>query len=235
VTPGTSSGTATEDETAGPARAPVPIGLAPGVPLEAAGQDAAKYGSTNPVVRRLLDRWMGRLKGVIGPIEGTVLDIGIGEGLCLERVLRPAEGAPPVDPRVVAAIEYRFDKARAATQQLADIRVNVGDAGMLPFPDRVADLVLCIEVLEHLPTVEPAVAELARVTGGRCVVSVPWEPWFRLGNLGRGKNVARLGNDPEHLRMFSPRSLRRTLERSFAEVRVVPVFPWLVAEARSPR
>ena len=80
-------------DTEAPAPAPTPIGLAPGVPLEAAGQDAAKYGSTNPVVRRLLDRWMGRLKGVIGPIEGTVVDIGIGEGLCLERVLRPVDGA----------------------------------------------------------------------------------------------------------------------------------------------
>ena len=119
-------------------------------------------------------------------------------------------------------------------QQLPGVEVNVGDAGMLPFPDRAADLVLCIEVLEHLPTVEPAVAELARITGDRCVVSVPWEPWFRLGNLGRGKNIGRLGNDPEHLRAFSPRSLRRTLERSFAEVRIVPVFPWLVAEARRP-
>jgi SAM-dependent methyltransferase len=225
-----------------PTPSPTPIGLAPGVPLEAAGQDAAKYGSTNPVVRRLLDRWTGRLKGVIGPIGGTVVDIGIGEGLCLERILRPgegeaggaADGTPAVDPLVVVGVEYRFDKARVAAGQLPAVDVSVGDAGMLPFPDRIADLVLCIEVLEHLPTVAPAVAELARITGDRCVVSVPWEPWFRLGNLGRGKNVARLGNDPEHLHAFTPGRLRRTLERSFAEVRVVPVFPWLVAEARSP-
>lgn len=222
-------------DTEAPAPAPAPIGLAPGVPLEAAGQDAAKYGSSNPVVRRLLDRWTAQLKDVIGPIGGTVVDIGIGEGLCLERVLRPVAGSPAVDPRVVVGVEYRLDKARAAAQQLDAVDVSVGDAGMLPFPDRVADLVLCIEVLEHLPTVAPAVAELARVTGDRCVVSVPWEPWFRLGNLGRGKNVARLGNDPEHLHAFTPRKLRRTLERSFAEVRVVPVFPWLVAAARSPR
>ena len=230
--------TATDADTGPPgpgAPAATPIGLAPGVPLEAAGQDAAKYGSSNPVVVRLLDRFMGRLKDVIGPIHGTVVDIGIGEGLCLERVLRPVEGAPEVDPRVVVGIEYRLDKARAAAQQLPAVEVNVGDAGMLPFPERAADLVLCIEVLEHLPAVEPAVAELARITGDRCVVSVPWEPWFRLGNLGRGKNVRRLGNDPEHLGAFSPRSLRRTLERSFADVRVVPVFPWLVAEARTPR
>jgi hypothetical protein len=73
------------------------------------------------------------------------------------------------------------------------------------------------------------------VTIDRCVVSVPWEPWFRLGNLGRGKNVARLGNDPEHVQRFTPARLRRTLEASFRDVRVVRAFPWIIAEARGPR
>ena len=45
-----------------------PIGLAPGAPEAAAGQDAKKYGTGNPVVQKLLGRWMGRLKGVIGPV-----------------------------------------------------------------------------------------------------------------------------------------------------------------------
>lgn len=211
---------------------PRPIGLAPGAPEEAAGQDAAKYGSANPVVRRLLDRWSARLRDVVGPIEGTVLDVGVGEGLCLERLLGPSPGGPQA--RIVG-VEYRFDKARAADHRLPTVAPVVGDAGMLPVPARSADLVTCIEVLEHLPDVDRAVAELARVTAGRCVVSVPWEPWFRLGNLGRGKNIARLGNDPEHVGWFTPRRLRRTLHGGFAEVRVVRAFPWIVAEARRPR
>ena len=106
---------------------------------------------------------------------------------------------------------------------------------MLPLATGSADLVSCIEVLEHLVTDEPAVAELARVCRGRCVVSVPWEPWFRLGNLGRGKNVKRFGNDPEHVQFFTPKRLKAMLELSFADVTVVPTFPWLIAEARNPR
>jgi hypothetical protein len=103
---------------------------------------------------------------------------------------------------------------------------------MLPLAARSADLVTCIELLEHLPTYEAAVVELARITRGRCVVSVPWEPWFRLGNLGRGKNVRRLGNDPEHVQAFTPRRLRAALGAGFAQVAVTPAFPWLIAEAR---
>lgn len=214
---------------------PRPIGLAPGAPAEAAGQDAAKYGSTNPVVRRLLDRWSARLRDVVGPIRGTVVDVGIGEGLCLERLVGASIPPPAGSDVRVLGVEYRFDKAQAAARRLPGVAAVVGDAGMLPVPDGRADLVTCIEVLEHLPAVDRAVAELARATADRCVVSVPWEPWFRLGNLGRGKNVARLGNDPEHVGWFTPGRLRRTLEREFADVRVVRAFPWIIAEARGPR
>jgi hypothetical protein len=207
-----------------------PIGLAPGAPEAAAGQDAKKYATGNPVVQKLLGRWMGILRGVLGDVGGTVIDVGVGEGLALERML---EGQARVTTPI--GLEYRIDKVRAAGERLPGLAGAVADAGMLPVADRAGDLVTCIELLEHLTPYEPAVAELARITGGRLVVSVPWEPWFRLGNLGRGKNLGRLGNDPEHVQAFTPRRLRRALERDYAEVRVVKAFPWLIAEARRPR
>src|SRR3954466_1476799 len=64
-----------------------PIGLAPGAPSDAAGQDARKYQSTNIVVRRLLDRWLHRLAGLVPDDPGLVLDIGVGEGFALERIV----------------------------------------------------------------------------------------------------------------------------------------------------
>lgn len=206
---------------------PRSIGLAPGLDDDAAGQDAAKYGTTNPVVQRLLGRWMGTLQGVLGTPTGTVVDVGIGEGFALERMF-------PAGTEVVG-LEYRHDKALVASRKLTAASVVRGDAGVLPFPDRSADLVTSIEVLEHLPGYEQAVAEMARITRGRLVVSVPWEPWFRLGNLGRGKNVKRMGNDPEHVGFFTPKRLDAALGRHFAQVRVVKAFPWLIAEGSNPR
>jgi hypothetical protein len=208
-------------------RGGTPIGLAPGAPDEAAGQDAAKYGTSNPVVQRLLGRWMDEIHEILGPVSGVVVDIGVGEALALERMI------PGGHPAV--GLEYRLDKARAATERLDWLAPVCGDAGMLPFPDRCADLVTCIEILEHLPTYRPAVAELARITRGRCVVSVPWEPWFRLGNLGRGKNVGRFGNDPEHVQAFTPKKLVKALRRGFRDVELHPCFPWLIAECRGPK
>ena len=205
---------------------PKSIGLAPGLDDDAAGQDAAKYGTSNPVVQKLLGRWMGELQGVLGPPVGAIVDVGIGEGFALERMF------PPDTP--VIGLEYRHDKALVASRKLPTASVVRGDAGVLPFPDRSADLVTSIEVLEHLPGYEQAVAEMARITRGRLVVSVPWEPWFRLGNLGRGKNVKRIGNDPEHVNFFNPKRLERALRLHFAEVRVIRAFPWIIAEASHP-
>ncbi len=170
---------------------------------------------------------MGTIHGLLGEVDGVVVDIGVGEALALERMI------PGGHPAV--GLEYRIDKARAAKDRLDWLAPVSGDAGMLPFPDSCADLVTCIELLEHLPTFEPAVVELARITRGRCVVSVPWEPWFRLGNLGRGKNLGRLGNDPEHVQAFTPKRLKRALQAGFHDVELHPCFPWLIAECRRPK
>lgn len=206
---------------------PRSIGLAPGLDDAAAGQDAAKYGTSNPVVQKLLARWMGTLHEVLGTPAGAIVDVGIGEGFALERMF-------PAGTEVIG-LEYRHDKALVASEKLSAVSVVRGDAGVLPFPDRSADLVTSIEVLEHLPGFEQAVAEMARITKGRLVVSVPWEPWFRLGNLGRGKNVKRWGNDPEHVNFFNPKRLERALDKHFAEVKTHKAFPWIIAEASQPR
>ena len=109
---------------------------------------------------------------------------------------------------------------------------STGSVTDLRFEDDSFDLVLCLEVIEHVDDPARAVRELARVAGRHLVVSVPHEPWFRLGSLLRGKHVTALGNHPEHVNHFNPRSLRALLE-GFAEVTEVrSAFPWLIASCR---
>jgi ubiquinone/menaquinone biosynthesis C-methylase UbiE len=52
---------------------------------------------------------------------------------------------------------------------------TVGDAERLPFPDASFDVVICSEVLEHLPDVDVALAEITRIVkpGGKFACSVP--------------------------------------------------------------
>lgn len=97
------------------------------------------------------------------------------------------------------------------------------------------DWMLCLEVLEHLENPRALVAKLASHPQIGAAISVPWEPWFRLGNLLRGKNVSRFGNDPGHVQQFSPSSFGKLLREFYPRVEIQVSFPWILAVARAVR
>ena len=67
--------------------------------------------------------------------------------------------------------------AKSKADILADRRVNVllGDLTQLPFIDSLFDLIVCIEVLEHVPNWERAISEFHRLLKpcGSLVISTP--------------------------------------------------------------
>jgi ubiquinone/menaquinone biosynthesis C-methylase UbiE len=172
-----------------------------------------KYDDPNPVVAYVLARFFRRIAEVLGELSpGTLLDAGCGEGEMLRRSVLPAKTRPVL-------LDFRGDSAAAV----------IGSVERLPFPSSSFDVVTCFEVLEHLTDPAIALRELARVGRRAVVVSVPHEPWFRLGNLMRGKHLAGLGNHPEHVQHWNYRSLERFLASSFPEVRIIEAFPWIIA------
>src|SRR5690606_37182112 len=100
-------------------------------------------------------------------------------------------------------------------------------------PDRSFDLVLAVEVLEHVATPALALAELARVTRGPVVVTVPHEPWWRVANVARGKYLRDLGNTPGHVQHWSRRRFARVVDGPLAVRRVTSSFPWTLVAART--
>ena len=98
----------------------------------------------------------------------------------------------------------------------------------LPHDDDSFDLVICCEVLEHLEEPAQGLAELARVSSGKVLISTPWEPVWRLLNLARGRYIRDLGNTPGHLQNFSRRQL---LDLAAAHLEVQAIrrpLPWTV-------
>jgi hypothetical protein len=86
--------------------------------------------------------------------------------------------------------------------------------------------------MEHLDRPAEALRELSRVSRGDLVVSVPYEPYFRLGSLMRGKYVRGLGNHPEHVNHWNRRSLPGFLRAQVDVTDVAVAFPWLIARCR---
>lgn len=184
----------------------------------------AKHSTGNPVVRGLLDRYFRTLRGIVEPLKpAKILDVGCGEGVTAARL-----GEMPF------AFDYLGIDLDGNAVEHARTTVSGREfrQGSIFEIEERADLVVCLEVIEHLADPDAAFARLRKAAISHCVVSVPWEPWFRLGNLARGKYLGRLGNHPEHIQAFSPRSIGDAMARHFGPTTVTTSFPWVFAHAR---
>jgi 2-polyprenyl-3-methyl-5-hydroxy-6-metoxy-1,4-benzoquinol methylase len=155
----------------------------------------------------------------------SVLDAGCGEGETLARLGDVLGGR-------VAAIDILDECVAYTKQRLPHVDASTASVYELPFDDRSFDLVLCLEVMEHLDRPAQALRELSRVSRRDLVVSVPYEPYFRLGSLMRGKYVRGLGNHPAHVNHWNRRSLPAFLRAQVDVADVAVAFPWLVARCR---
>jgi SAM-dependent methyltransferase len=192
---------------------------------EASG-NYGKHTSGNPLQRRLIDRFHRRVLDVARRTGATdALEVGCGEGFAL-RYLADHGG-----PARLSGIDLSPAAVDAARRLVPEVSVRVGDATALPFPDGSVDLVLCLEVLEHLADPGAALAEIRRVTGRYAIFSVPHEPWFRLANLLRGKNPSRWGDDPEHCQHWGRSGVARLVGEHFTVRSVETSFPWIVVLA----
>jgi ubiquinone/menaquinone biosynthesis C-methylase UbiE len=104
--------------------------------------------------------------------------------------------------------------------------------GLDPATD-AAELVVCCEVLEHLPDPEAGLATVARLANPWAIVSVPREPLWRALNVARLKYLRDLGNTPGHLNHWSRRSFLRFVERRLQVVEVRSPLPWTMALCRT--
>ena len=124
------------------------------------GNTYDKYGSTNPIEQRMMRGFMRALDDMLaGLAPRRILEIGVGEGHVMSRVRERFPGVPLVGVDLP-------DEALSDEWKEQGLPCMFGDATTLPFPDDSFDLVLAIEVLEHVPGPEAALAELARVCSG---------------------------------------------------------------------
>jgi 2-polyprenyl-3-methyl-5-hydroxy-6-metoxy-1,4-benzoquinol methylase len=193
------------------------------------GNTYDKYGSTNPVVRRLMAGFERTLDELFAKAEPrSLLDVGCGEGVLVEKWARR------LGDRRVVGIDLDDPNLHAewARRQAPNLEYRVMRAENLPFADGEFDVATAIEVLEHVPDPEHTVAEMARVAHRRLLVSVPREPLWRALNMARGAYLRDLGNTPGHLNHWSKRSFVALLARHGEVLEARSPFPWTMLLVR---
>jgi len=173
----------------------------------------SKYQTSNPVARWIIRRFLDQLCARVAALEPTaILDLGCGEGIVAQELTRLLPNTR------YTGIDMSEEAIRTARELNPGVTFHQQSVLDVEPPTDGTDLVLCVEVLEHLERPDLAAARIAACTEDRAIVSVPWEPYFRLGNLLRGNYVSTWGNHPEHIQAFEPRSLRALLSPHFASV-----------------
>lgn len=116
---------------------------------------------------------------------GTMLDIGSGRGVFLIPFMKEF-------PMVQVTSLDLLEKRVAFLNELADggfgqLHAEQKDICSQPFPDNSYDVVTMLEVLEHIPKVEKAVAAAVNMARQYVVVTVPSKP----------------DNNPEHIHLLT--------------------------------
>ncbi len=144
-----------------------------------------------------------------------VLDIGCGSGrhtaeaYAHERVT--AVGADRNHDDLIAARDRLAFHDRLGAHGGGAWCLSAADALALPFRDHFFEVVICSEVLEHIPDHQRAMREIVRVLkpGGTLVVSVPrWFPEKICWGLSQEYHQANQG----HVRIYRTKPLRTMLE-----------------------
>ncbi len=193
------------------------------------GNTFDKYGSTNPVVRRLMSGFHASLDELWAHAAPTsILDVGCGEGVLTH------EWAQKLDGGRIVGIDLDDPQLHALwqTRSAPNLEYQVMKAENLPFGDGEFDMATAIEVLEHVPDAEATVAEMARCAERWMLVSVPREPLWRMVNMARGAYWKDLGNTPGHVNHWSKRSFMEMLSRHGEVSEVRSPFPWTMCLVR---
>ncbi len=186
-----------------------------------------KFLNQTPIQQGLIGNFHRQFLATLVSVQPTsILELGCGEGYLLNKIHQQLPATPMLG----------LDTLAAALQEghhlFPGLKLESGDIYHIHQPDASWDVTIASEVLEHLDDPKAAIRELKRVTKRYVLLSVPNEPWFRLGNFARGRHVRRFGNHPEHINMWTKKKFSRFVGHELTIEKSISAFPWTIVLAR---
>ena len=178
----------------------------------------------NPLRRRRLAPFVGKVIAAL-PDEGTVLDVGAGNGAVTLQIARKAAGARIIALDLSASMLGKL-RALAEREGLGErIETRVADAAATGLEPESVDVVTCTYLLHELPDPSAAIGEMVRVLrpGGRLLLRdfAPGRTFSLMTIFGRFHHKDAHGPlGEEELRAALGSTLSFDIERSGSEYTV---------------
>jgi SAM-dependent methyltransferase len=169
------------------------------------------------------------LMAIVPKSLSTVLDIGARDGHFSQLLREHFESVTALD---LTMPQFYFDRVLPVQ----------GDVTNLQFPDNSFDVVFCAEVLEHIPALEKACSEIARVARHAVVIGVPYRQDTRLGRA-TCNHCSKINPPWGHVNTFDENKVSRlfpecrAITTSFVSStndRTNPLSTWLMDLAGNP-
>ncbi len=186
-----------------------------------------KHKTSSSLQKKLLANFNSVLLEEVKKINpDSILDVGCGEGFTLEKIRKAGIG------KKLEGVDFLDRAIELGKKEHPKLTLKQGSIFDLKYKDNSFDLIICSEVLEHIDDPEKGLQELVRVSKKYCLLSVPNEPFFMMGNFLRGKNLSRFGNDIEHINHWAFWQFKNMVSQYMTIRTVRYPIPWtlIVAE-----
>lgn len=189
-----------------------------------------KYQNTNLIHQLVLGRFLDSCaKDIKAFEEQKALDFGCGEAFFWQEMANRG-----VSMKNLTGMDLRDDALTIARENFPQHSFIKQDLLQTDTDKQQYDIVIASQVLEHLPRPEHFIQQLVKLCSpeGHLLLTVPWEPFFMLSNLARGRDILRLGNHPEHINLWSARGFKNFVSPYAEIIHSKTVFPFQLILAK---
>lgn len=184
-----------------------------------------KHKTKNPLKRYFINRFNNKIYNIVKWFNfQNMIDVWCWEWFLLKKL------KPLLNWKYVVWIDYDIKAVENAKLLHKEIDISQWDVTNLKYGDEQFDLVICLEVLEHLENPQLWLEELLRVGKKNLILSVPNEPIFTIMRFLSFNNFFQFGKHPEHINLWNAESFEKFIRSNFnGKLTIYKSNPWIIA------